>query len=348
MHRVSRTLSYGLVLIACFAPPLFAKDEPLEPSQILWTAQWNHDGSRFAVGGEHSLWVYDADTLERRSLLPPSHDAVTGTAAPAYMAVTHVAWHPSQNVLAVSSQGKNVTGLYDLDHGRWTPLPPRQENAGRGVAWNPEANRVAISSPDDGHLRIYDDHGTLLHDVPRYRDAKGLTGVAWRPTGDRIVTIGSRITMHDAEGTPVKQWMHRPEARQGKQLLLSVAWHPSGEFFVVGDYGTEADDPVLQFWSADGDLIQSTPLEDDREIRNISWKPDGSRFATASNKIAIWTEDGELEFKALAPDLLWGVAWHPQNDTLLTTDIVGRITLWNERAERVKSIREAQLEPADD
>lgn len=348
MHRVNCAFLCVSMCVVCAALPLSAKDNPPERSQILWTTQWSHDGSRFAVGGEYTLWVYDADTLERRSLLPPSHDAVTGSGARPYMAVTHVAWHPSRNVLAVSSQGKNVSGLYDVDHGGWTPLPPCQDNTGRGVAWDPKGKRVAVSSPDDGHLRIYDDSGALLHDVPRYQDAKGLTGVAWRPTGDRIVTIGARITLHDAEGTPITQWMHRPESREGNQLLLCVAWHPSGAFFVVGDYGTEADDPVLQFWSADGDLIKSVPLEGDAELRNISWNPDGSRFATASRNIAIWTADGELEFKAPAPDLLWGVAWHPENDTLLTTDIVGRITLWNERAEPVESIREPQLEPADD
>ena len=305
---------------------------------ILWAAQWNQDGSAFAVGGEHTLWIYDTDTLGRDSLLE-GHDARPATEDIPYASVTHIEWHPSRDLIAVSSQGVGINAIYEPSTGGRIILPPLEDNSGRGVAWSPSGDRLAVSSPGDGHLRIYDAAGTLLHDVPRFGDARGLTGVAWSPTGDRIVTIGSRITLHDERGTPLRQILHRPGAEDGRHLLLSAAWHPSGDFFVVGDYGTDNDDPVLQFWTRDGEPIRSTTLEGDRELRNIAWAPDGTRFATSSSRLAIWSEAGDLLASTGAPDLLWGVSWHPHSDTILTSDIVGRITLWSDQAEFVEHIR---------
>jgi len=340
---VQRVLSVVVALLALIGRPSSAATfgQPSDRRQTLWTTQWNHDGSKFAVGGDDTLWIYDVDSLQRRSIMPPTPESVRadGGYAPT---VTHVAWHPSRNVLAISSQDTNVCGIFDIDSGSRIQLLPSNDNAGRGVTWSPKADKLAISSPGDGHLRIYERDGTLLHDIPRYKDAKGLTGVAWRPTGDRIVTIGSRITLHASDGTPIRQFMHRPEARERGQLLLSVAWHPSGRFFVVGDYGTDVDDPVVQLWSADGTLIRSINLDGDTEVRNISWNPGGTRFATSSRRLTIWTADGDLEANASAPDLLWGVAWHPTDDTILTTDIVGRITLWNDKAKVLKQVQQPE------
>ncbi|MEM1183369.1 MAG: hypothetical protein AAGI53_00005 [Planctomycetota bacterium] len=347
-HQVhgQRVLSIVVALLALIAQPLpvLAFGQPSDRRQTLWATQWNHDGSKFAVGGDDTLWIYDADSLQRRSIMPPTPEPARadGGYAPT---VTQVAWHPSRNVLAISSQDTNVCGIFDIDSGSRIQLLPSNDNAGRGVTWSPTADKLAISSPGDGHLRIYERDGTLLHDIPRYKDAKGLTGVAWSPTGDRIVTIGSRITLHASDGIPIRQFMHRPEARERDQLLLSVAWHPSGDSFVVGDYGTEVDDPVVQIWSSDGALIRSINLDGDTEVRNISWNPEGTRFATSSRSLAIWTASGDLQANTVAPDLLWGVSWHPADNTILTTDIIGRITLWNDKAEPLNQIR--RLEPAD-
>ena len=314
--------------------------------RILWTAKWNHEGSQFAIGGIHSLWIFDAKTFEKKSLLPTLTWGVSDADDIPYFAVTHVAWHPGGNRLAVSSQGRNVNGIYDVVTGERIALTAPADDFGRGISWNPDGSRVAFTSDD--RLLITKANGTLLHDIPRYKDAKGLTGVAWSPKGDRMVTIGGRITLHDARGRPIKQKMHRPEAEEEDQLLLGVAWHPSGEFFTVSDYGTEVDDPVLQFWSADADLMKSITLKGDAEVRNVAWNREGSRLASASMKLQIWNQEGELEFAAEAPDLLWGVDWHPNGNQILTSSIDGRVTMWSSTAQVVKEIVvpvEAEIRP---
>ena len=338
MCQATRITYRLLLLLSLNALLLLGEGKANEATldNILWTARWNHDGSLFSVGGVHTLWVFDTQTLKRKSLLASTHSVRSGDTNSPYMAVTRIAWHPNSNLLAVSSQGRNVNGIYDMASGERITLTPRQDDFGRGVSWSPDGSRLAYSIDD--RLRISKADGTLLYDIPRYRDAKGLTGVAWRPTGDRIVTVGARITLHDAQGKPIKQVVHRPEAQESIQLLLCVAWHPSGDFFVVGDYGTDVDDPVLQFWSADGELLKSITLKGDTQIRNVSWNHDGSRLASASGKLRIWKKDGTLESEAKAPDLLWGVDWHPNGDKIITSSLEGRITLWNSTAEVVKEI----------
>ncbi|MDA0752050.1 MAG: WD40 repeat domain-containing protein [Verrucomicrobia bacterium] len=322
------------IFVISLSAARYAQAADVDP--ILWTARWNHDGSQFAIGGVHALWVFDSNTFQKKSLLPAPETCDADNKDIPYMAVTRMDWHPERDVLVVSTQGQNKNGIYDVTSVERIPLTILAEAYGRGISWSPDGNHVAFTSDDK--LIISKSDGNQLHEIPRYMDAKGLTGVAWRPSGDRIVTIGARITLHDEHGVPIMQKMHRPEAQDGFQLLLSVAWHPSGEFFVVGDYGTEVDDPVLQFWSADLELLKSITLEGDAEIRNVRWNRDGTRLATASSKLQIRNREGALEFEAKSPDLLWGVDWHPDGDSILTSSMDSRVTLWSATAQLKKEI----------
>lgn len=313
----------GVLSSLLFALPILAN---AEEGQILWSVDWNKTGSHFAVGGVNTIWLYEAKTFKRTSLFPETNEAQrtedTG--------VTAVSWHPSRNLLAVSSQGGNVNGIYDVESHKRVPL---DVDHGRGIDWNPTGDALAISSTGDGHLRIWKSDGSLLHDVPRYKKALSLTGVAWHPSGDRLVTIGKYITLHAADGRVIKQIQHRPGS-EGDCLLLCVEWHPSGEFFVVGDYGNmdTADPPAIQFWSADGVLKKAIPINGGAEFRSISWNRDGTLLASASDKLRVWTETGELVHEGDSPDLLWGVDWHPDGDKILTSSAEGRVTIWTSKA----------------
>ena len=308
--------------------------------RILWSVAWNSDGSQFAVGGVNTLWLFDAKTFERKSLLSAAETETSGVAETEYATVTSVSWHPFRKLLAVSSQGGNVNGIYDIDAGNRIPL---KLDHGRGVAWKRTGDVLAMSSPGDGRLRIWNSEGALLHDIPRYKDARGLTGVAWSPSGDRLVTLGKYLTLHDANGVVVKQVTHRPDAK-GFCLLLCAEWHPSGEFLAVGDYGNPdtGDPPTLQFWTAHGELMKEMPVNGGAEFRNVSWNRDGTMVASASDKLRIWTKAGELKHEGDSPDVLWGVAWRPDGDRILTSSIEGRVTLWTSEAKVSKRIVEVK------
>lgn len=332
-----RTISGTLVTLLSLAmlPVAIADERPAD--RTLWSVDWNADGSQFAVGGVNTLWVFDSKTFERKSLLSVASQDNQRADDAEFTSVTTVSWHPFQNDLAVCG---NVNGIYDTVSGTRIPL---KVDHGRGIDWRTGGDILATTSPGDGHLRVFKSDGSLLHDIPRHKSAKGLTGVAWQPSGNKIVTIGKYITLHDASGTVNRQITHRPDAK-GECLLLCVEWHPSGEFFVVGDYGNNdtADPPAIQFWSAAGDLMKTIVTDDGAEIRNVSWNRDGTLLASASDKLRIWTKAGELKHEGDSPDLLWGVDWHPRGHRLLTSSDEGRVTLWTPDAKVSKRIVEAK------
>ena len=108
--------------------------------------------------------------------------------------------------------------------------------------------------------------------------------------------------------------------RQEEVLLLSIAWHKSGSFFVTGDYGDEKDKSLLQYWDEQGNLLKSIDISKG-EYRNLSWNPEGSRLATASDALRIWDNKGNLISKGNSKDYLWGVSWNEQGNKIITSSM---------------------------
>jgi WD40 repeat protein len=300
-----------------------------ESRNILWSVDWSADGKSFAIGG---AWVgiFDAEThLKRRT---PALDSVK--------TIAKVRWHPHRNLLALSGSADGITAIYDPATDQKIILKTKEGT--RGIAWDASGERLATAG-NRGELQIWDATGQLLH-TTRPENAKSLTGVAWHPTGEKIVTISEFIRLYDGKGNLSRQFRHRPEAK-GFCLLLGVEWHPSGEFFAVGDYGNHntGDLPVIQFWSVDGKLLKIITVNPDIEapFRNISWNREGTLLASASDALRIWSKDGELRHVGKSPDLLWGVRWNREGNRLLTSSHEGRVTLWTATAEVSRRIVEA-------
>jgi WD40 repeat protein len=326
-HTVALRLfaSVALLLVAGWVQPCNAKDS--DSNNILWSVDWSADGKFFAVGG---AWVgiFDAETqVKQRS---PGLDSLK--------AIAKIRWHPRRNLLALSGGEDGITAIYDPKTDQKITLKTKEGT--RGIAWNASGDLLATAG-NRGELQIWNASGELLH-TTRPENAKSLTGVAWHPTEDKIITVSEFIRLYDAKGNIIKQVRHRPDAK-GMALLLCVEWHPSGKLFVVGDYGNaEAGDaPVLQFWSADCKLLKTIEVKDGAAFRNVSWNRDGSLLASASDALRIWSKEGELLHVGKSPDLLWGVRWNRDGNRLLTSSHDGRVTLRTAKAEVSKNIIEA-------
>ncbi len=267
------------------------------------------------------MGIFDAERqLKRQS---PALDSLK--------AVAKVRWHPRRNLLALSGGSEGgMTGIYDPAADQKITLKTKEGT--RGIAWNGSGELLATAG-NRGELQIWSANGQLLQ-TTRLANAKSLTGVAWHPTEDKLVTIGEFITLYDGKGSITKQVSHRPGAK-GYCLLLCVEWHPSGEFFVVGDYGnTDAGEaPVLQFWSSDCKLMKTIEVKDGAAFRNVSWNRDGSLLASASDSLRIWSRDGQLRHIGQSPDLLWGVRWNRDGNRVLTSSHDGRVSLWSPEAQ---------------
>ena len=326
-HTVAlRVFTLALWALVCGGAHL-CEAQATDNKNILWSVDWSSDGKFFAVGG---AWtgIFDAKTQLRHAA--PALDSLK--------AIAKVRWHPRRQLLAISGGADGATAIYDVAAGRKVELNIKEGT--RGISWNPTGERLATAG-GDGALQIWQADGKLLR-TTKPPKAKSLTGVAWHPKEDKIVTVGEFITLQDGNGKTLKQVSHRPEAR-GMILLLCVEWHPSGEFFVVGDYGNKdtGDAPTLQWWSSEGSLLKSVEVAGKAPLRNVSWSTDGSLLASASDALRIWSKDGALQHVGKSPDLLWGIRWNRAGTWLLTSSHEGRVTLWSATAESLKSVVEA-------
>jgi len=178
---------------------------------------------------------------------------------------------------------------------------------------------------NNGYITIYNENGKFQKKI--HTTQRGLMDLAWHPKKNTIATVGEKISIYDYESDSLKHIQDRTE--DVEVLMLCVAWHPSGEFFVTGDYGDFEYNypPLLQYWTKDGIRIKAVK-ESKAEYRNLEWSSDGERLATASDKIRIWDNNGHLVTKKTNKALLWGLDWNSTNDSIVATDADGEIILW--------------------
>jgi WD40 repeat protein len=182
--------------------------------------------------------------------------------------------------------------------------------------------------------------GVLAADGKRLKkistNQKSIIGLDWHPTKDLVVAVGDKISIYDFNTDAI----YPIEDRKEEVLMLCVAWHPSGNFFVTGDYGDfdKNHPPLLQFWSFEGKNIK-TIEHSTSEFRDLKWSEDGTLLATASEKIRLWDKQGNLISEKSSPDLLWGVDWNKAGTKLITTDKKGSIVVWDKQLNKLNELK---------
>lgn len=305
-------------LIIVFCNQIIAQNE----KEILWTTDWSPNGKLIAIGGNvDSLNIYNSNLKLLKSF------AVKNT-------ITRVKWHPRKNIIAVSTQNsEDKTSIINLDKNEKIELNGISPEGARGIDWNYTGEYLAVAD-NEGQIFIYNTKGELIRKfVNQTNSTKSITAIDWHPKKNILTTVTDKIRFYDIEGNLLKSIKHRPE----DVLLLSVAWHKSGDFFVTGDYGDDKDKSLLQYWNEQGELIKSIDISIG-EYRNLSWNPDGNRLASASDSLRIWDTKGNLISVGNSKDYLWGVSWNKNGNRIVTSSTFQRITLWNKKAEKLITI----------
>jgi WD40 repeat protein len=292
-------------------------------NKILWAASWSPDNQYIAVGGaDKVLRIYDGisfkflrnDTLDHW--------------------VQRLEWHPSRNILAIATTGDGSC-LIDFEKGYKIKLDGLEGAGTRAISWNSPGDRIAVADYE-GIVHLFNVEGDHLSSFQK-ENSRSFTGIAWHPKSNRLLLIGEYIREYNTKGKLMHKFLHRPH----RVLLLSVAWHPSGEFYVLGDYGDpEAQmPPVIQFYEEDHTYIGER-LGSTSEYRNMDWSADGEKLATAGNSLQIWSKSGDLLHSGITTnmDKLWGVAWSADGSRIVTSSENGHIQVWNEKAELVKTL----------
>ncbi|WP_158235312.1 WD40 repeat domain-containing protein [Flavobacterium sp. 9] len=289
--------------------------------EILWTTDWSPNGKFIAIGGNiDTLKIYNEKDLKS---FKSYHIKNT---------ITRIKWHPSKNIIAVSTQmSGDKSSIINLDTNEKIELNGISPDGARGIDWNNTGEYLAVGD-NDGQILIYTIKGELIKKFNN-ENTKGIMAIDWHPQKNTLTTVTDKIRFYDIDGNLLKSIKHRKE----EVMLLSIAWHKSGTFFVTGDYGDEKDKSLLQYWDENGKLLQSIDISK-AEYRNLTWNSKGSKLATASDALRIWDTNGKLVSEGNSKDYLWGVSWNKQGNKIITSSMEQNIILWNNKAERILAI----------
>ena len=289
--------------------------------EILWTAEWSPNGKLVAIGGNvGSLNIYDARTFKMKKSYPTKNT------------ITRATWHPTKNLLGVATQiSEDKSYILNLDTDEKIVLNGISPEGARGMDWSRNGEFLAVGD-NNGMITIFTSKGELVKTF-KNENIKGITGLDWNPIKDEMVVISDNIRLFKSDGTLLKSIPYR----KGEVLVLSVAWHPSGTFFVTGDYGDPIDVPLLCYWDASGNLID-TREGSVGEYRNLSWNKKGTKLASASDALRIWDQKGTLLSEGKSTEYLWGVTWNKIGNRIITTNLKQGIMLWNEKGQIVKLV----------
>ena len=296
-----------------------------EKRWFFWSVDWHPHKDQIVVGGSNDTFLR---LFSSRDFQPIKDYPYQGT-------ITKSKWHPTQHKLAISVQdGKSTSAILNLDDDQLTPLDSVSPEGARAIGWNTSGDLLAVGDYQ-GFLTLFDDEGNYLQRVNTHQ--KSLIGLDWHPEKNLIVAVGEDISLYDVESDSL--WHIEDRTEEIETLMLCVAWHPSGTFFVTGDYGDfeYGYPPLLQYWTAEGRRIRA--IEGSKaELRNLQWSRDGELLATASEKIRLWDKGGKLLAEDSAQDLLWGIGWNGDATRLVATDVNKKIIFWDRDLNRIKEL----------
>ncbi|MEO0895194.1 MAG: hypothetical protein AAFY71_02160 [Bacteroidota bacterium] len=284
-------------------------------NNTLWAADWSKNGRYMAVGGDDQiLRVFDGKSYELIF-----SDTLEGD-------IHRLRWHPTENLLAVAGTGK-APRIVDFDWGRTIELDQLEELSGRALAWSPAGDTLALGGYEKA-ISLWDKKGNLLREIPAVT-GKSIVAIDWNPNNGNLIVLSEYVYEYTPEGQIVKKFRHRDEV----VLMLTLAFHPSGDFYVIGDYGDfeKPYPPVLQYWFRDHQLDISWK-KGKAEFRNVVWDRKGKKLATASDALRVFDRKGKLLHEGLSPDKLWGVAWDKKGKRILTSSEKGVIAVWTKKA----------------
>ena len=234
--------------------------------------------------------------------------------------------------MAIATQlSEDKCFILDLNTLNKIELNGISSDGARGISWDKSGELLAVGD-NDGRVSVFDIQGKLINQF-KIEGTKSITCIDWHPTKREIIFVSDHILQTDLNGKLIQKIKHR----EAEVLILTVAWHKSGNFFVVADYGDGINNSLLQFWSAEGNLIRSIDAST-AEYRNVCWSPKGNHLATVSDALRIWDTNGKLLFEGKSDALLWGVAWNSTGKQLVSTSMKKEIVLWNNKAKPLKQL----------
>ena len=326
--------SFTMLLLlsgGCTSTTSVAGEKPGVPGATVWTAGWSHDDRYVAVGNDKGLLtIYETAGWKKMK-----EWKFTNTT------VTRVEWSPLYPVLAVASFtpgtiAVEVVQLYNMAENR--VLRMRADSVqGRALSWTADGSTIAFVG-SRGRIGLYSKDGVFQKSLS-YTNRRSLMEIDWHPARNLLLAVEEEIYLIDADRDTLLATYDDGSKNKG---ILTAQWHPSGSFFVTGDYGHEkegGEPSYLRFFDNNGMLTQQT--RDSRsEYRNIRWSRDGRYLAAAGDVLLVYDEKGKRVTKVrFSGDNLWGIGWNSKGDRIISSDQNGNVRVTDIHGKVIKAFR---------
>lgn len=317
MHHLFFLMMFSVLQYGCNSTAAVAVEQLKPPGTTAWTTGWSHDDRYAAVGNDKGvLTIYE--TAGWKKIKEWNFPNTT---------ITRVEWNPRHPVLAVASFTPGTTSteviqLYHIAEDRVLRSRPDSVQ-GRALSWSPDGSTVAFVG-SRGRISLYTKEG-VYQKALSYSNRRSLMEIDWHPTQNLLLAVEEDIYLIDIDKDSLLATWDDGSQNKG---ILTAQWHPSGNFFVTGDYGHEnegAEPSYLRFFNRDGTLMQQH-RESKYEYRNVRWSRDGKHLAASGDVLLVYDEKGKLVSKTrFSGDNLWGVSWNSTGGRIISSDQDGNV-----------------------
>lgn len=321
-----------LLQTGCAGTKQVVNHQPSASHSTAWTAGWSHDDRYAAVGNDKgALTIYETGTWKKIKQWQFPNTTIT-----------RVEWNPLHSVLAVASftpgiSTGEVVQLYDVAEDK--VLRMRADSVmGRALTWSPDGSTVAFVG-SRGRISLFGKDGRFRKSLS-FSNPRSLMEIDWHPTRNLMLAVEEEMYLIDIDRDSLLATWDDGSQNKG---ILTAQWHPSGKFFVTGDYGHEnegAEPSYLRFFDSSGTLLHQS-RESRYEYRNVRWRRDGKYLAASGDVLLVFDEKGTLVSKTrFGPDNLWGVGWNSEGNRIISSDQVGNVQVTEIGGQIIKTFRQ--------
>lgn len=262
---------------------------------------WSTDGDWLATASESEVILWDTSNWTEQLQLTAKHR------------VSHLAFSPQSNLLAISGFDKGELGLWKVPEGELT-LPPLQSGQTSAISFTPDGTNVIAADKSTNVIRCWDvSNGEV---TAEFASTSSIRNLAVSPDGESLISVGDEVRRGDLK-TGENSLVFPP----CNTAINSPWWLPRKPELGLSIQGS-------QLWK-----IKLTPESSIRkqDVRfqgshpsSVRLSPDGRHFLTHFSDTIARIYDWESEELIATTKLGYYSAWSPDSRLIASCGTPGR------------------------